>query len=169
LKFNRVNVTRNEQIVTCDGDGKMGGSTRTRRWREKRAAEGKKSFTVLLSTEAQQIINSEKERTGDNYSDILERALKALNSPEQIKPPAHLREQVPQPTVETNPQPPVVLPNSTVSHTRILIDDLQNYEFNEDRVEFNYKKTPADYLNRNRKDNIIKRLVRIPGKKKWFR
>lgn len=147
----------------------MGGSTRTRRWREKRAAEGKKSFTVLLSAEAQQIINSEKERTGDNYSEILERALKALRSPGQIRPPAPARELSPVPTTEINPQPPVTPPDNAVNHTRILIDDLQNYEFNEDRVEFSYKKTPADYLNRHRKENIIKRLARIPGKKKWFK
>lgn len=148
----------------------MSGSTRTRRWRQKRAAEGKKSFTVLLSAEAQEIINSEKEKTGDSYSDILERVLKAFNSPKHIKPVSTPREQIPRPAPEeANLPPPVVPPTVTVNHTRILIDDLQNYEFNEDRVEFNYKKAPADYFNRSRKENIIKRLVKIPGKKKWFK
>jgi len=149
----------------------MSGSIRTRKWREKRAAEGKKSFTVLLSTEAQLIINLEKEKTGDNYSDILERALKALNSPEHINPATPpSREQIPQPAAEEKQSElPVISSNHRVSHTRILIDDLQNYEFNEDRVDFSYKKGAADYLNRNRKENILKRLVKIPGKKKWFR
>jgi hypothetical protein len=147
----------------------MSGSIRTRKWREKRAAEGKKSFTVLLSTEAQLIINLEKEKTGDNYSDILERALKSLISPEHINLSTPSREQHPRPAAEEkHSELPGISSDSRV-HTRILIDDLQNYEFNEDRVDFSYKKGPADYLNRNRKENILKRLVKIPGKKKWFR
>ncbi len=147
----------------------MSGSTRTRRWREKRAAEGKRSFTVLLSPEAQQIINSEKEKTGDNYSDILERALKALNSHEYINLSDPSRKHIPQPAAEEMKKLPVIPSDSRVSHTRILIDDLQNYRFDEDKVDFSYKKGAADYLNRNPKDNILKRLVKIPGKKKWFR
>jgi hypothetical protein len=154
----------------------MSGSIRTRKWREKRAAEGKKSFTVLLSTEAQLIINLEKEKTGDNYSDILERALKALNRPEHINPSTSSipsipsREQHHRPAAEEKlSELSGLSSDSRVNHTRILIDDLQNYEFNEDRVDFSYKKGPADYLNRNRKENILKRLVKIPGKKKWFR
>lgn len=147
----------------------MSGSIRTRRWREKRAAEGKKSFTILLSAEAQQIINSEKEKTGNTYSEILERALEALRSPERIEPPNQKKELLSQSAAEDmNSQLPAIPPSNTIKHTRILIDDLQNYEFKEDRIDFSYKKAPADYLNRNPRGNIIKRLVRIP-KKKWFR
>lgn len=143
----------------------MTGSNRTRKWREKRVAEGKKSFTVLLSAEAQQIINSEKERTGDNYSDILERALKALKDRNHILPGRALP---PRAKAAMDPEPSATPSNNSVTRTRILIDDLENYEFKEDRIDFGYKKGP-DFPGRERKDNILKKLAKFPGKKKWFR
>jgi len=158
------NVTCNITNVTCDGGGGMSGSTRTRKWREKRAAEGKKSFTVLLSIEAQQIINSEKEKSGDNYSEILERALRALDRPEYSKSG---REQFPLPAAgNVKEEPSVNSQPGKINRTRILIDDFQNYEFNEDRVDFSYKKG-ADHL--HSKENFLKRLAKFPAKKKWFR
>jgi hypothetical protein len=148
----------------------MSGSNRTRRWREKRSAEGKKSFTVLLSIQAQQIIKSEKEKTGDTYSEILERALSALNRPERIRPEYSRHERRPEQARKPEPEkiqpnPPVVSSPDKIKPTRILIDDLKNYEFGEDR-DFSYKKG-LDYL--NRKENFLKRLTKLPGKKKWFR
>jgi len=141
----------------------MTGSNRTRKWRERCAAEGKKSFTVLLTAEAQKIINSEKEKTGENYSDILERALKALNGGrlDDIRPA------IPQPAAGTS-KPPAVPSGSSVTRTRILIDDLENYEFKEDRIDFSYKKGP-DHPGKVRKENLLKKLAKFPGKKKWFR
>lgn len=54
---------------------------RLRRWREKNKAKGKKSFTVMLSIEAQYILKRERERTGGaTYSSIIEGALSGLKA-----------------------------------------------------------------------------------------
>ena len=54
-------------------------SDRIKIWREKQKAEGKSSITVLLSLEARTILTEEKEKTGESYSVIVERALRAQN------------------------------------------------------------------------------------------
>ncbi len=51
------------------------GRERLRRWRERNRAEGKKSFTVMLSQEAQDILSEEKKGSGATYSAIIENAL----------------------------------------------------------------------------------------------
>lgn len=51
---------------------------RLRRWREKNRAKGKKSYTVMLSREAQYVLKREKERSDTTYSSIIERALLRL-------------------------------------------------------------------------------------------
>ncbi|MBW2637226.1 MAG: hypothetical protein JRC86_06855 [Deltaproteobacteria bacterium] len=53
---------------------------RLRRWREKNRAKGKKSYTIMLSREAQYILKREKERSETTYSSIIERALLRLKS-----------------------------------------------------------------------------------------
>jgi predicted transcriptional regulator len=50
---------------------------RIKKWRERKKAEGKKSYTVVLSTEAQKVLVSEKDKTGSSYSVIIEKALKS--------------------------------------------------------------------------------------------
>ncbi len=51
------------------------GSDRVKNWRERRKAEGKASVTVLLSQEVRNILREEKEKTGESYAVIIERAL----------------------------------------------------------------------------------------------
>lgn len=51
------------------------GKERIRRWREKNEQEGKKTITVFISKDAHDILNIEKEKTGENYGAIVEKAL----------------------------------------------------------------------------------------------
>jgi hypothetical protein len=60
------------------------GKERLRRWRERNRAEGKQSFTVMLSQEAKEILCREKEISGKSYSAIIEQAL--LNSGKSTAP-----------------------------------------------------------------------------------
>lgn len=48
---------------------------RIRRWRERNKMEGRKSVTIVVSKQAYHILNKEKEKTGDNYGTIIEKAL----------------------------------------------------------------------------------------------
>lgn len=57
-------------------------SDRVKLWRERQRAEGKMSFTVLLSREAREILLREKDKTGGSYADIIEKALQELNKTE---------------------------------------------------------------------------------------
>ena len=138
----------------------MSEADRTRKWREKRRAEGKKSFTILLSEEAQQIIKAEKETTGENYSAIIERALKSIKGSGyhrgfKFRPVSSLK---PPPVIED-----VTSNNTGVKSSPILIDDLQNYEL------IDAKTMPG--LGLGKKENVLSRLVRskFPGKKGWFK
>ncbi len=138
----------------------MSEADRTRKWREKRKSEGKKSFTILLSEEAQRIIKAEKEATGDNYSTIIERALKSIKGPGyhrgiKFRPVSALKSP---PVTEV-----VASDNAVPKSNPILIDDLQNYEF------LDTKAMPG--LGAGRKENVLSRLVRskFPGKKGWFK
>jgi hypothetical protein len=51
---------------------------RIRRWRERQKAEGKTSFTVLLSQEAREFLAEEKEKSAESYAVIVEKALHTL-------------------------------------------------------------------------------------------
>ncbi len=51
------------------------GKERLRRWREKNRAEGKQSFTVMLSKEAVDILSDQKQACGASYAAIIEKAL----------------------------------------------------------------------------------------------
>ena len=53
---------------------------RLRRWREKNRAKGVKSYTIMLSREAQYVLKREKERSDATYSSIIERALLRLKN-----------------------------------------------------------------------------------------
>ena len=48
---------------------------RIRRWRERNKVEGRKSVTIVISKKAYHVLSDEKEKTGDNYGAIVERAL----------------------------------------------------------------------------------------------
>ena len=51
------------------------GKERIRRWRERNKMEGRKSVTIVISKKAYYILSKEKEKTGDNYGTIVEKAL----------------------------------------------------------------------------------------------
>jgi hypothetical protein len=51
------------------------GKERIRRWRERNKMEGRKSVTIVISKKAYFVLNSEKEKTGDNFGTIVEKAL----------------------------------------------------------------------------------------------
>jgi hypothetical protein len=105
---------------------------RIKRWRERQKAEGKTSFTILLSQEARVILTEEKEKTGESYALIVEKALQILKK-QGYRPPVlkHFskREEVPAMVVTSADQPPVipVTSNESGGQPRILIDDLANY------------------------------------------
>jgi len=51
------------------------GKERIRRWRERNKIEGRKSITIVISKKAYYVLSKEKEKTGDNYGTIVEKAL----------------------------------------------------------------------------------------------
>jgi hypothetical protein len=51
------------------------GKERIRRWRERNKLEGRKSVTIVISKKAYYVLSKEKEKTGDNYGSIVEKAL----------------------------------------------------------------------------------------------
>ena len=53
-------------------------SERQKRWRKKKLAEGQKQTLVMLGPEAQEILKREKERTGEPYVQIINRAIIGL-------------------------------------------------------------------------------------------
>lgn len=56
------------------------GKERLRRWRERNRAEGKQSFTVMLSQEARDVLSEKKKASGASYSTIIEQALLNLGN-----------------------------------------------------------------------------------------
>jgi len=62
------------------------GKERLRRWRERNRAEGKQSFTIMLSQEAKDVLCEEKKISGASYSTIIERAL--LNAGKTVDIPS---------------------------------------------------------------------------------
>jgi len=51
------------------------GKERIRRWRERNKEEGRKSVTIIISKRAYYVLSKEKEKTGENYGAIIEKAL----------------------------------------------------------------------------------------------
>jgi hypothetical protein len=93
---------------------------RLRRWREKNKAKGKKSFTVMLSIEAQYILKRERERAGGaTYSSIIEGALSGLKASPLKTPVAG------KPIVTSNEIGVAsnVASNDMKTGTKLLIDD----------------------------------------------
>ena len=122
LKNNFSDDTGN--CVTCNG-AMRSDTERIRKWRERKRAEGKKSFTVVLSTEAQKVLVSEKNKSGSSYSDVIEKALLNLIKP-TYKPPttrylstAEVFEKKVTGNVTSNGQ--------SVKKIPVIIDDTANY------------------------------------------
>jgi hypothetical protein len=58
---------------------------RRARWVKRQRVNGKKIVSAVLSRNAQDALNREKERTGENNSVVIERALLNLNKTDQRK------------------------------------------------------------------------------------
>ena len=105
-------------------------SDRIKIWREKQKAEGKTSITVLLSHEARVILAEEKEKTGESYSVVVERALHALNK-KNYKLPSQKqfrRDDNPAKLSTGYQQPVVPVPiQENAGKPKLLIDDLVHY------------------------------------------
>jgi hypothetical protein len=54
---------------------------RQQKWRQRQQELGKKQVSVMLSLKAQILLNREKRRSGESTSEIIERALMALQHP----------------------------------------------------------------------------------------
>ena len=91
------------------------GKERIRRWRERNKMEGRKSVTIVISKKAYHVLSKEKEKTGDNYGTIVEKAL--LN----IKRHASLMDEVTS-NVSDNILNNGIVPTVTVT-TKTLIDE----------------------------------------------
>jgi hypothetical protein len=153
---------------------------RIRRWRERQKAEGKSSFTVVLSQEARDILAEEKEKTGESYAVIMEKALANLKR-QSYTPPVlrHFprREEV---LARAATQDPSAIPaENRVNHEgdrqpRILIDDLANYPSLEDIEREQAAKEQNGIYDLKSNEGLITRLLRTSTgpfgrKKKWFR
>ncbi|MBN2539525.1 MAG: hypothetical protein JXB09_05700 [Deltaproteobacteria bacterium] len=57
------------------------GKERLRRWRERNRAEGKQSFTIMLSNKAKEVLCDEKKASGTSYAAIIENALLNFRKP----------------------------------------------------------------------------------------
>jgi len=149
---------------------------RIRRWRERKKAEGKSSFTVVLSQQAREILAEEKGKTGESYAVIMEKALLGLKR-QGYTPPVlrHLprREEVLARASAQNP-PPAPAAGRKGDQPRILIDDLANYPSLEDIEREQAAKEPNGTYDTRVGEGLIARLLRSsPGpfgrRKKWFR
>jgi hypothetical protein len=152
-------------------------SDRVKSWRQRQKAEGKMSVTVLLSDEAREILNREKEATGESYSVVVEKALKSLKKPGHRLPNQrhpHKEEKGDLPSLRNHQPPlPTQVKQENGTHQKILIDDLANYPSLKDiEMEQALKKTPALDDSRLSK-GFINRLFRpssnlLGHRKKWF-
>jgi len=153
---------------------------RIRRWRERKKAEGKSSFTVVLSQQAREILAEEKEKTGESYAVIMEKALLSLKK-QGYTPPVlrHFprREEVLARAATQDPSP--ASNTSRVNHEgdrqpRILIDDLANYPTLGDIEREQAAKELNGAYDLKSSEGLITRLLRSSAgpfgrKKKWFK
>lgn len=152
---------------------------RIRRWRERQKAEGKTSFTVLLSQESRDFLAEEKEKTGECYAVIVEKALQTLKK-QGYRPPVlkHFpkRDAVLTRAAAKEFSPPVSTVTSSENGTqpRILIDDLTNYPTLEDIEREQAGKEQDGRYDIRSNEGLITRLLRsstgpLGRKKKWFK
>jgi len=151
---------------------------RIKRWRERQKAEGKSSFTVLLSQEAREFLAEEKEKTGESYAVIVEKALQSLKK-QGYRPPVlkHFpkREEVLTREAAREHYPPIpVTSYENGAQTRILIDDLANYPTLEDIAREQAEKEQNGVYDLKSNEGLITRLLRssanpLGRKKKWFK
>ena len=72
-----------ENSVTSDEEVIMGtsGKERQRKYIQKKRLEGKQAVTVLLSQVTKEVLELEREKTGESLSSIIERAVMNLETP----------------------------------------------------------------------------------------
>jgi hypothetical protein len=152
---------------------------RIKRWRERKKAEGKTSFTVLLSQEAREILAEQKEKTGESYAVIIEKALQTLKR-QGYRTPAlkHFATQEGS-SVRAFKQEPNRPVSSVTSYEadpepKILIDDLANYPTLAEIEREQAAKEQAGFYDIKSNEGLITRLLRastdpFARKKKWFR
>ncbi len=152
---------------------------RIKRWRERQKAEGKTSFTVLLSQEAREFLAEEKGKTGESYTVIVEKALQTLKK-QGYRPPVlkHFpkREEVLIKAAAQEHRPPTVPVTSyeNGAQHRVLIDDLANYPTLEDIEREQIGKEQNDIYDIKANEGLITRVLRASAnplgrKKKWFK
>ena len=152
---------------------------RIRRWRERQKAEGKSSFTVLLSQEAREFLAEEKEKTGDSYAVIVEKALHTLKK-QGYRPPVlrtfpKREEAVARAATREHHLPATaVTSHENGAQPRILIDDLANYPSLEDIEREQTGKEQNGIYDLKANEGLITRLLRSSAgpfgrKKKWFK
>lgn len=152
---------------------------RIRRWRERQKAEGKTSFTILLSQEAREFLVEEKEKTGESYAIIVEKALHTLKK-QGYRPPVlrtfPKREDGVTRAASREHYPPVtpVTSHENGAQPRILIDDLANYPSLEDIEREQTGKEQNGIYDLKSNEGLITRLLRSSAgpfgrKKKWFK
>ncbi|HOD36497.1 MAG TPA: hypothetical protein PLR20_11950 [Syntrophales bacterium] len=104
----------------------MGNDTeRIRKWRERKKAEGKRSFTVVLSDEAQKVLVSEKNKTGSSYSAVVEKALLGLVKP--VYKPIKTRHLSNTEVFDSKVTRNVTSNGQYVKKIPVIIDDTENY------------------------------------------
>jgi hypothetical protein len=148
---------------------------RIKKWREKKKAEGKKSCTVVLSVEAQEILAAEKKRTGASYSAIVEKALLSIKKP-VLK--SHLTHSQKRGETSSNIGKDTIITTSNVTSnqnnvrpTGILIDDLENYSFREESEKKTGYEAGLPILDMKAKEGFINRFLngKFTRKKRWFK
>ncbi len=152
---------------------------RIKRWRERQKAEGKSSFTVLLSREAREFLAEEKEKTGESYAVIVEKALQSLKKQGYTPPvlkhfPKREEVLIRAAAMEHRPSMVPVTSNENGEEHRILIDDLINYPTLEDIAREQAEKEQNGVYDLKSNEGLITRLLRssanpLGRKKKWFK
>jgi len=140
-------------------------SDRIKYWRERQKAEGKSSITVLLSQEARLFLTEEKEKTGESYAVIVEKALQSLKKHGYRRPALKYfpnREDASERISPREHQPSVIpkISHESTAQPKILIDDLANYPRIEDikREQAEKRKNGLQDLNFN--EGLFARLLR---------
>lgn len=151
-------------------------SDRIKIWRERQKAEGKTSITVLLSNEARAILAEEKEKTGESYSVIVEKALQTLKKKSyRLSSQKHSKREEVLANVSISNKKPVIpaASQSNGGQPKTLIDDLVHYPNIRDiELEQTLKKMRG-ISDSKLKKGLFNRLFRFSTrpksrKKKWF-
>jgi hypothetical protein len=155
-------------------------SDRINNWRKRQKAEGKTSITVLLSQETRIILTEEKEKTGESYSVIVEKALQSLKKQPYRLPSLKQfskRDEVTARLSTRDQQTSIISETSheSVRQTKkILIDDTAYYPSLKDIEREQAEKKQNGIYDLKFKEGFINRLFRSSAgpfgrKKKWFK